>query len=172
MSTETTNKKIKIDNGTTFGKTYTDKAVDELLKNVSGNVIPTIVLPSNLTITSAQFNDLIKSPNSFLVFFNNNVSNRIVYNINKELVISFVIISAGENNIIYTDLVYTANQLSPTIKETYTKISKPIFLFNKYSVLVPKDSADNSILPLPADASTSTYVLKAVNGTVQWVKEA
>ena len=29
-----------------------------------------------------------------------------------------------------------------------------------------------NILPLPADASTSNYVLKAVNGTVQWVKEA
>lgn len=36
MSTETTNKKIKIDNGTTFGRTYTDKAVDELLKNIGG----------------------------------------------------------------------------------------------------------------------------------------
>lgn len=34
MSTETTNKKIKIDNGTTFGRTYTDNAVDELLKSV------------------------------------------------------------------------------------------------------------------------------------------
>lgn len=32
MSTETTNKKIKIDNGTTFGRTYTDKAVDERLQ--------------------------------------------------------------------------------------------------------------------------------------------
>ena len=31
MSTETTNKKINIDNGTTFGKTYTDKAIDEKL---------------------------------------------------------------------------------------------------------------------------------------------
>ena len=39
MSTETTNKKIKIDNGTTFGKTYTDKAVDELLKNVGSGII-------------------------------------------------------------------------------------------------------------------------------------
>ena len=38
MSTETTNKKIKIDNGTTFGRTYTDKAVDELLKNVGGGI--------------------------------------------------------------------------------------------------------------------------------------
>ena len=49
--------------------------------------------------------------------------------------------------------------------------SKTISLFGKHSILVPKDSADASILPLPADASTSTYVLKAVNGTVQWVKE-
>ena len=31
MSTETTKKKIKIDNGTTFGKTYTDKAIDAKL---------------------------------------------------------------------------------------------------------------------------------------------
>ena len=29
-----------------------------------------------------------------------------------------------------------------------------------------------SIPTLPSDASTSTYVLKAVNGTVQWVKES
>ena len=34
MSTETTNKKIKIDNGTTFGKTYTDKAIDERLQGL------------------------------------------------------------------------------------------------------------------------------------------
>ena len=31
MSTETTKKKIKIDNGTTFGRTYTDKAIDAKL---------------------------------------------------------------------------------------------------------------------------------------------
>lgn len=34
MSAETTNKKIKIDNGTTFGRTYTDKAVDERLQGL------------------------------------------------------------------------------------------------------------------------------------------
>lgn len=33
-------------------------------------------------------------------------------------------------------------------------------------------SANTDILPLPSDASTSTYVLKAINGTVQWVKES
>ena len=54
---------------------------------------------------------------------------------------------------------------------TFTE-DKTISLFGKYSILVPKDSADTNILPLPSDASTSTYVLKAVNGTVQWVKES
>lgn len=51
---------------------------------------------------------------------------------------------------------------------------KTISLFGKYSILVPyyNNSTDTNILPLPADASTSTYVLKAVNGTVQWVKES
>lgn len=39
---------------------------------------------------------------------------------------------------------------------------------NGYSWTTPT----GSIPPLPADASTSTYVLKAVNGTVQWVKES
>lgn len=33
-------------------------------------------------------------------------------------------------------------------------------------------SASANILPLPADASTSTYVLKAVNGVIKWVKES
>lgn len=50
MSTETTNKKIKIDNGTTFGRTYTDKAVDELLKNAGGGGIPVVEgTPAELT---------------------------------------------------------------------------------------------------------------------------
>ena len=38
--------------------------------------------------------------------------------------------------------------------------------------VVNLDSGDINIPQLPADASTSTYVLKAVNGTVQWVKES
>ena len=50
--------------------------------------------------------------------------------------------------------------------------SKVIPLFTDYNILVPKDSSVANILPLPDDASTSTYVLKAVNGTVQWVKES
>ena len=53
MSTETTNKKIKPDNGTTFGRTYTDKAVDELLKGVGGNKIGTL----NIYSTANQSGD-------------------------------------------------------------------------------------------------------------------
>lgn len=51
---------------------------------------------------------------------------------------------------------------------------KKIFLFGKYPILVPyyNNSTDTNILPLPADASTSTYVLKAVNGVIKWVKES
>ena len=31
--------------------------------------------------------------------------------------------------------------------------------------------ANDSIPALPSDASTSTYVLKSVNGTLTWIKE-
>ena len=50
MSKETTNKKIKIDNGTTFGKTYTDKAVDELLKNVDSILVMASSSPHRVAI--------------------------------------------------------------------------------------------------------------------------
>ena len=58
MSTETTNKKIKIDNGTTFGRTYTDKAVDELLKNVDSVFDITPYLTSNTSISVEGYNAL------------------------------------------------------------------------------------------------------------------
>ena len=57
MSTETTNKKIKIDNGTTFGRTYTDKAVDELLKTISNKIWYELDTISG-TITQKQYNEI------------------------------------------------------------------------------------------------------------------
>lgn len=57
MSTETTNKKIKIDNGTTFGRTYTDKAVDELLKNAGGEEI----LNVSVSMTAEQLSQSINN---------------------------------------------------------------------------------------------------------------
>lgn len=85
MSTETTNKKIKIDNGITFGRTYTDKAVDELLKNIGSGNVPTIDLETatNEERDSFGFIDLYKHTltdeelNNFKNRINNN--NSIIY---------------------------------------------------------------------------------------------
>lgn len=52
---------------------------------------------------------------------------------------------------------------------TFTE-DKTISLFGKYNILVPNDSADINILPLPSDASSKTYTLKAVNGVLTWVE--
>ena len=116
-----------------------------VVKQYLAGTISTITLGSTLTITSAQFDDLISSPNNFLVFYGNNASSTIVYNNNNELVISFISINVRDSNILYTDLIYTANKLEPTIKQTLTKISKNISLFGKHSILVPKDSTDANI---------------------------
>lgn len=60
MSTETTNKKIKIDNGTTFGRTYTDKAVDELLSEIDSGGGAKIIDISNTwsAVTPTDFDSL------------------------------------------------------------------------------------------------------------------
>lgn len=60
MSTETTNKKIKIDNGTTFGRTYTDKAVDELLSEIdSGGGVKIIDISKTWSaVTPTDFESL------------------------------------------------------------------------------------------------------------------
>lgn len=74
MSTETTNKKIKIDNGTTFGRTYTDKAVDELLKNAGGGGISVIELTDkNGTIASAQLDKINANPQNFSFKYNGKI---------------------------------------------------------------------------------------------------
>lgn len=75
MSTETTNKKIKIDNGTTFGRTYTDKAVDELLKGVGGgDGISVIELTDkNGTIASTQLGEINSKPQNFAFKYNGKI---------------------------------------------------------------------------------------------------
>lgn len=75
MSTETTNKKIKIDNGTTFGRTYTDKAVDELLKNVGGGGSISVIelTDKNGTIASAQLDKINANPQNFAFKYNGKI---------------------------------------------------------------------------------------------------
>ena len=90
----------------------------------------------------------------------------------------------------YENFVYKISEINIGYKIETTNISQA---FNQNLMFLPGySSSDNgkvlsvvddkaqwasasgsgSIPPLPADASTSTYVLKAVNGTVQWVKES
>ena len=236
MSTETTNKKIKIDNGTTFGRTYTDKAVDELLKNAGK--IDTVKVTYN-AINSKVTADIANKPDGTYVVDTilKTGDTEINWGTKTGLVEigSLVNIDSGStirtlsgygylNNLMFLQGVgsTTATTIDITggalayIPTSYTinglvKIqsggtfasvglpaqgqsdaflvydttagnydwrpvseidNKTISLFGEHSILVPKDSADANILPLPSDASTSTYVLKAVNGTVQWVKES
>lgn len=198
MSTETTNKKIKIDNGTTFGRTYTDKAVDELLKNVGGggNIWYNLNTTSG-TITQNQY-DEIKSlidGNSLAgikdttlgIYFplvnseNNGTFTFGHYGLGSE--------STGSNTkysmtkmemIIKSDL-----SVSFSLKDVYV----PALTQNLSSQSIPSIKTDgyqenltigdglviengalktNNIPVLPSDASTKTYTLQAVNGTLAW----
>lgn len=241
MSTETTNKKIKIDNGTTFGKTYTDKAIDERLQGlvstatftpvqekannslqkpagltktklvgVGANGQENIEIGDNLTLANGKLSATggdggipvvegtltttseegvydITIPEAqttnFILHFNFDGADMyalinfvmalggtgiyksitdIEFNEQTGAIINYATIDGSG-----TDLSY----VSSNVTNPFTP-SKTIYLFGKYSILVPEVSTDTYILPLPSDASTSTYVLKAVNGTVQWVKES
>lgn len=75
MSTETTKKKVKIDNGTNFAQVYTDKEIDNKLSNISGGGgAPTLSLVDmatqkvRTTITESEKNNLT-----------NGVYNQVIY---------------------------------------------------------------------------------------------
>lgn len=224
MSTETTKKKIKIDNGITFGRTYTDKAVDELLQSVGGSAVGVIELNDDqyrgLQGNGVAFNaiqtEIIKTHQLIImrhgdgfeckgivckyngIYTLTMLSGNFMYYMtimnfeNANLLIPYRFTTRLGFDYIFdehclklsTDIADQKVYLSTVngtpiafnnkaeIKNYSFTEDKTISLFGEHSILVPKNSADTNILPLPADASTSTYVLKAVNGTVQWVKES
>lgn len=287
MSTETTKKKIKIDNGTTFGRTYTDKAIDAKLPTdliASANKLSlgvgTTALGNGVNLDGFTYDEATKTLKAsgtdtdipsfelevateqeramfgFIDLYKHSlteaeltlIKNRITNNhpiLGKAIIDSTKYVSLlqpyvqdlTENyiggdcgtgmqlglvpmiitlkwmiigNTLYVGSFYQvtlnyglkisgdklsmgvgtamidspsvyfssingqcvcATDLSNTKNYSFTE-DKTISLFGEHSILVPKNSADADILPLPADASTSTYVLKAVNGTVQWIKES
>lgn len=64
----------------------------------------------------------------------------------------------------WTSPVYTKDNTTFYYDASYNDVSNNLTIeYHEISTSIPS---------LPADASTSTYVLKAVNGTVQWVKES
>jgi hypothetical protein len=236
MSTETTNKKIKIDNGTTFGRTYTDKAVDERLQGlvntatftpvkekannslqkpagltktelvgVGANGQENIEIGDNLTLANGKLSATGGGGGEGLNVLSLNLKDCMNESDYDEL-IGYILqqtVIAKTYDITLPDLTgvdivkFTIEASIGNIITTFYRNSKEITQFNwlcnwtdnenfmqmvtitgftdndvnfiKYNGI---NSADTNILPLPADASTSTYVLKAVNGTVQWDKEA
>ena len=182
MSTETTKKKIKLDNGTTFGKTYTDKAVDELLKTVSRVALIQLVNKSG-TISSETLDMIKYSPQSFAFKYNGKILSFIKVDSTSHQYCNNTTTSS-DNNVMTTSTlltitlstgVYTiaenvhnvvANSIHPANGGDLTNIQVGSKVYS-----IPS-GGDTNIPPLPADASTSTYILKAFNGTVQWVKES
>ena len=149
MSTETTNKKIKIDNGTTFGRTYTDKAVDELLKNVGGGQAF-----FNLFIYYDEANNKItqegwdKLSNGLI----NGTYCGILYD---EL--PLVVVGFNGARTLYS-FISTEEVDNVSIKITVK--SDLTFIIEEVPVL--------NIPTLPTDASSKTYILQTVNGVLTW----
>ena len=201
MSTETTNKKIKIDNGTTFGRTYTDKAVDELLKKTSNKIWYELDTISG-TITQNQYNEIkalidndslagITAKNTLNGYFllnnllNNSLSGTFTFDIH-----SLSSETTGRNikYIIIDDEITIKSDLSvsyiskkkfiPLLTQNLSNQSIISIKTNGYQenlsigdgLAIENGVLKTTIPPLPADASTKTYTLKAVNGVLTWVE--
>ena len=285
MSTETTNKKIKIDNGTTFGRTYTDKAVDaklptdliasanklslgvgstalgngvnldgftydeatKTLKASGGGSIPVVegTLDEQQSTENTKYYTIPEAQTSPFIFHSSDIGYWFLdIDAQSELYASVSPTPFGQWYLIYGNgtsisvSMYTPASLYPiqingsipkdetsSVDVTFPTMDRiggsmclvsdvdvsMVFLKSERNIwgsfqtpitycndgkyrcwyMEPKegaaiddptatikckvvnlDSGNTNIPSLPADASTSTYVLKAVNGTVQWVKEA
>ena len=175
MSTETTNKKIKIDNGTTFGRTYTDKAVDELLKNIGGGGGGSSVLRKDATYDSKEGEEIIVNIISLSSEEYNRIKNgeiSIIYGEfqNETGFISYYcveIYSIMSNTYIYTNTYDIYNLYEQGKANTFFY---KLEITEEYALLYGKTITQPSIPTLPTDASSKTYTLKAVNGVLTWVE--
>lgn len=165
MSTETTNKKIKIDNGTTFGRAYTDKAIDELLKNVGGGL--PIIEPTNykkdttnnifsatgdLPSNEATQNELNMDArgllqNYALLYKSGNFQRLPLFH---DVPGNFTYTSNIQHNNDFSKYWIYYIALDDDTEKVYIKykelnFGKTISLFGKHSILVPTDSTDNNI---------------------------
>ena len=170
MSTETTNKRIKIDNGTTFGRTYTDKAVDELLKNIGGGSGGSSILrkdgtfvgsyegvvANTISLSSAEYNR-IKNGEINIIYGECKLEANVVSNYK----VVFDYINNGDMyNYAYTDVIVEDNRT----------------LINNYQLTITEQDASLAItkttqprIPtLPTDASSKTCTLQTVNGVLTW----
>lgn len=194
MSTETTKKKIKIDNGTTFGRTYTDKAVDELLKNVGSSGIPTANV--NLETSQLDTSSLTDKDNYIIAsmadgegnisytplqtyFFNEGYFNKEVkmQTTSSDFRLSLTNVSfqsynnytlnAKSTNVDFTSSLDSANTWTKLGDIKYIAIEEQNALTGEAE---HKYLEINNIPTLPSDASSKTYTLKAINGVLTWVE--
>ena len=71
----------------------------------------------------------------------------------------------------YTLVTNTSDEITPILPCTTADNGKVLSVVNGEAQWASAGGS-GSIPPLPSDASTSTYVLKAINGTIKWVKES
>lgn len=192
MSTETTNKKIKIDNGTTFGRTYTDKAVDELLKNAGGGGIST----ANVNFETLQLDtSSLTAKDQYVLAGSDDGEGNMNYiplqtyffnagYFNKEVKMQF---SSGDFRLTLTELAFQSdtnytmkckntnvdftNTLDST--NTWTKLGDIKYIAIEENEMMSGESSHkyleiNSLPTLPSDASSKTYTLQTVNGVLTW----
>lgn len=192
MSTETTNKKIKIDNGTTFGRTYTDKAVDELLKNVGGGGVAT----TNISSETFQLDtSSLTNKDSYVIasmddgegyisymalqtyFFNDGYFNKEVkmQTTSRDFRLSLTNVSFQSYN------NYTLNAKSTNVDftntldstSTWTKLGDIKYIAIEEQNALTGEAEHkyleiNNLPALPSDASTKNYALNSVNGALTW----
>ena len=160
MSTETTNKKIKIDNGTTFGRTYTDKAIDAKL--------PTDIIASANKLSLGVGNAPLGNGVNLDGFTYDEKSVTKDSSTGNVVSIGFIcttVRGVGQLILMNTFSVeFTRNNLVSDIV-TNTSFMTKSKLFNKKVMTYDSYSPENI---LPCTASDNGKVLSVVNGEAQW----
>ena len=150
------------------------EALDVILNNSGGKSVP-----PTLNLIDFENDDLVRTTITEEEYNNleNGLYNQVLYATES----SFSMFSPSKLFSLDEEYAFTQLKISFNADETISYSSMVVNTItigekntsNEYPITVTEEETmDPSILPLPSDASTSTYVLKAVNGVVQWVKES
>ena len=126
------------------------------------NTLTIIDFPTNGKLTDEQFNMIKANPGKYVI-------RKKIWDKKDELFFSS---TAYDYKIVYADDIVSVKGQNATLGKHYMVLDE-----NNKTLINNNDSlsivADYQKLPqVPSDASTSTYILKLVNGKSTWVKEA
>ena len=126
------------------------------------NALTIIDYPTNGKLTDEQFNMIKANPGKYVI-------RKKTWDKKDELFFSS---AAYDSKIVYADDIVSVRGQNATLGKHYMVLDE-----NNKTLINNNDSlsivADYQKLPqVPSDASTSTYILKLVNGISTWVKEA